>query len=57
MSVRCRVRPYYLLQMDPVRGTGHLRTPIATGIAIMEALQGRLSLRAVGRVAEQQLEQ
>jgi len=41
--VRERVRPYYLLQMDPVRGTAHLRTPLATGIAIMEQLQGRLS--------------
>jgi lysine 2,3-aminomutase len=40
---RERVRPYYLLQADPVRGTGHLRTPLATGIAIMERLQGRLS--------------
>lgn len=41
--VRVRVRPYYLLQTDPVRGTSHLRTPLAAGIAIMEALQGRLS--------------
>jgi len=41
--IRERVRPYYLLQADPVRGTGHLRTPLATGIAIMRALQGRLS--------------
>jgi lysine 2,3-aminomutase len=41
--VRWRVRPYYLLQADPVRGTGHLRTPLARGLAIMEALQGRLS--------------
>lgn len=41
--VRSRVRPYYLLQADPVRGTGHLRTPLSTGIDIMEALQGRLS--------------
>lgn len=41
--VRARVRPYYLLQADPVRGTGHLRTPLASGLAIMEALQGRLS--------------
>jgi lysine 2,3-aminomutase len=41
--VRERVRPYYLLQADPVRGSGHLRTPIETGIRIMEALQGRLS--------------
>ena len=41
--VRWRVRPYYLLQADVVRGTGHLRTPISTGIQIMETLQGRLS--------------
>lgn len=41
--VRERVRPYYLLQTDPVRGTSHLRTPVQTGIDIMEALQGRLS--------------
>lgn len=41
--VRVRVRPYYLLQTDPIRGTGHLRTPLATGIDIMERLQGRLS--------------
>jgi lysine 2,3-aminomutase len=41
--IRLRVRPYYLLQADPVAGTGHLRTPIAMGLAIMEQLQGRLT--------------
>jgi len=41
--VRSRVRPYYLLQMDPVRGTGHLRTPLRRGVELMAALQGRLS--------------
>ena len=41
--VRARVRPYYLLQADPVKGTGHLRTSIDAGLAVMEALQGRLS--------------
>ncbi|MDP9001899.1 MAG: KamA family radical SAM protein [Myxococcota bacterium] len=41
--VRARVRPYYLLQADPVRGTAHLRTPLDQGIALMERLQGRLS--------------
>jgi lysine 2,3-aminomutase len=41
--VRSRVRPYYLLQMDPVGGTGHLRTPLRRGIELMAALQGRLS--------------
>ena len=41
--IRARVRPYYLLQADPVRGTGHLRTSLAKGISIMEKLQGRIS--------------
>jgi len=41
--VRHRARPYYLLQMDPVSGSGHLRTPVARGLEIMEALQGKLS--------------
>ncbi len=47
--VRARVRPYYLLQADPVRGTGHLRTKLAVGLAIMERLQGRLSGIALPR--------
>jgi lysine 2,3-aminomutase len=41
--IRARVRPYYLLQADPVRGTSHLRTPLARGMELMEALQGRLT--------------
>jgi len=41
--VRWRARPYYLLQADPVQGTGHLRTPLQTGVDIMRRLQGRLS--------------
>ena len=41
--VRSRVRPYYLLQMDPVGGTGHLRTPLRRGVELMAALQGRVS--------------
>jgi lysine 2,3-aminomutase len=41
--VKTRVRPYYLLQADPVVGTSHLRTPLAKGIELMAQLQGRLS--------------
>ncbi len=41
--VQTRVRPYYLLQMDAVVGTGHLRTPLKRGIELMAALQGRVS--------------
>jgi lysine 2,3-aminomutase len=48
--VRARVRPYYLLQADPVRGTSHLRTPLARGVAIMEQLQGRLTGIALPRL-------
>lgn len=48
--VRERVRPYYLLQADPVRGTGHLRTPIGVGIRILSELQGRLSGIAIPKL-------
>jgi lysine 2,3-aminomutase len=41
--VRQRARPYYLLMADPVRGTGHLRTTLDTGVRIMRELTGRLS--------------
>jgi lysine 2,3-aminomutase len=41
--VRWRVRPYYLLQMDPVQGTAHMRTPLAEGLRIVGELQGRLT--------------
>lgn len=41
--LRVRVRPYYLLQMDPVQGTGHLRTPLKRGLELMQQLQGRVS--------------
>ncbi len=42
-----RVRPYYLLQMDLVRGGGHFRTPLETGVAIIDALRGHTSGLAV----------
>jgi len=38
-----RVRPYYLHQMDLVRGTGHFRTSMACGVRIMAALRGHTS--------------
>ena len=36
--LRIRVKPYYLLQCDPVAGIGHFRTPVASGVAIMKHL-------------------
>lgn len=38
-----RVRPYYIHQMDLVQGTGHFRTLVAQGVAIMEGLRGHTS--------------
>lgn len=35
-----RVRPYYIHQMDLVRGTGHFRTTVGRGIEIMAGLRG-----------------
>lgn len=48
--VGTRVRPYYLLQADPVRGTAHLRTRLSDSIAIMERLEGHLSGIAVPKL-------
>ena len=47
--LKIRVRPYYLFQMDLVRGTYHFRTRVETGIKIMEALIGYTSGLAVPR--------
>jgi lysine 2,3-aminomutase len=44
---RIRVRPYYLYQCDLVEGSGHMRTPIAKGIEIMEGLRGHTSGYAI----------
>ena len=38
-----RVRPYYIHQMDLVKGTAHFRTRVAQGVAVMEALRGHTS--------------
>lgn len=45
--MKIRVRPYYLHQCDLIQGIEHLRTPIAKGIEIMEALRGRLGGLAI----------
>ncbi len=41
--VECRVKPYYLHHGDLAPGTGHLRTTIEEGQALMRALRGRVS--------------
>lgn len=45
--LRARVRPYYLYQCDLAVGTEHFRTPISTGINIIEKLRGHTSGYAV----------
>jgi len=45
--LKIRVRPYYIYQCDPVRGTQHFRTPVAVGINIMEKLRGHTSGYAI----------
>lgn len=46
-----RVRPYYLHQGDLAEGTGHLRTPLGAGLAILEELRGHTSGLAVPHLA------
>jgi lysine 2,3-aminomutase len=38
-----RVRPYYIHQMDLVKGTGQFRTPVQKGLTIMAGLRGHTS--------------
>ncbi len=38
-----RVRPYYIHQLDLVRGTGHFRTSVEQGLKIMAGLRGHTS--------------
>lgn len=35
-------RPYYMLQCDMARGITHFRTPLSTGLRIVEYLRGRI---------------
>ncbi len=41
--LRIKVRPYYLFQCDEVQGTEHFRTPVSTGLRIMEQMRGHTS--------------
>jgi lysine 2,3-aminomutase len=41
------VKPYYLLQCDPVRGSAHFRTSVEKGIELIRSLHGRISGLAI----------
>ena len=45
--LQCRVRPYYLYQMDLILGSSHLGASVARGIEIMEGLRGHTSGYAI----------
>lgn len=45
--LKIKVRPYYLFQCDEVLGTEHLRTPVETGIKIIDGLRGHTSGLAI----------
>ena len=42
-----RVRPYYIHQMDLVKGTAHFRTSVTRGVEVLDALRGHTSGMAV----------
>ncbi|MCX6967219.1 MAG: KamA family radical SAM protein [Verrucomicrobia bacterium] len=43
----CRVRPYYIYQLDLILGSSHLQVPLSKGLEIMEALRGHTTGYAV----------
>lgn len=45
--LKIRVRPYYLYQCDEVQGTEHFRTPVETGIKIIDGMRGHTSGLAI----------
>jgi len=47
--LQLRVKPYYLHQMDLVKGTSHFRTSVKSGLEIMASLRGHCSGLAVSK--------
>jgi lysine 2,3-aminomutase len=45
--LKIKVRPYYLFQCDEVQGTEHLRTPVETGLKVIEGMRGHTSGLAI----------
>lgn len=41
--LRCRIKPYYLHQLDLAPGTARFRVPEAEGLALVAGLRGRIS--------------
>ena len=47
------VLPYYLHQMDPIRGTAHFEVPVSKGIELVEAMRAQLPGYAVPRYVQE----
>ena len=45
--LKIRVRPYYLHQCDPIKGSMHFRTPVQAGLDILRSLTGHTTGYAV----------
>jgi lysine 2,3-aminomutase len=45
--LRCRVRPYYLYQCDPILGSAHFRTTVDKGLELIAGLRGHITGYAV----------
>ena len=45
--LRIRVKPYYLHQCDPIRGSAHFKTSVEQGLALMKGLHGEVTGYAV----------
>ena len=45
--LQLRVKPYYLYQCDPVRGTGHFRVTIQKGLELIRSLRGHTTGYAI----------
>jgi lysine 2,3-aminomutase len=41
--LRCRIKPYYLHQLDPAPGTSRFHVPIAEGRSLLAGLRGRVT--------------
>ncbi len=45
--IKIRVKPYYLYQCDPIKGSAHVRTPVEKGLEIIKGLRGHTTGYAV----------
>ncbi len=45
--LRCRVRPYYIYQLDLITGSSHLQVSVRKGLEIMDGLRGHTTGYAV----------